>query len=80
MNPTEKLAYDLTAKAQDAARQLFPERVARAMVDALRGPEHVAFVQFDVNGRAYDASPYHPGSWLSRTIRYGVDGSAVRVI
>lgn len=74
----ESQAAEVVRLAQ--AGQLFPERVARAMFDALRGPERVAFVRFDVNGRAYDASPYAPGNWLSPTIRYRLDGKPERVI
>lgn len=75
---TEARAAEVVRLAQSG--NLWPEHVARAAFDALRGPERVAFVRFDVNGRAYDASPYHPGNWLSRTTRYTLDGKAERVI
>lgn len=74
------IAHLIVTKAQEAHGGLFRENVARAMVDALSGPRGVAYVSFDVNGHAFEASPYHPGSWLAKTILYRVDGSSERVI
>lgn len=57
--------------------RLYTSPTLKAERNATIAAHGVAYVEYDVFGAAIRVSPYHPGSWLCRIVKWTAKGGEV---